>query len=183
MKVATSGSWASSDGVRRAMRSNRPKDTMPEVAVRSALQRAGLRFRKHYRPLKGVRCEVDVAFTRWRVAVLIDGCFWHGCPEHKTTRPATNAIWWSTKLDNNRARDRKNDELLAAAGWMVMRFWEHTRPDEVVVAVMASLASRRDAGPPHLTRSQVDGRSLGMAGPALFGGEQDSRPTTARVGV
>ncbi len=127
-------SWASSEGVRRSMQSNRPRDTHPEVALRSGLHAAGLRFRKHYRPLKGSRCEVDVAFTRWRVAVQLDGCFWHGCPAH-ATRPATNEAWWAVKLDANVARDRRNDELLTEAGWKVLRFWEHEQIDQIVATV------------------------------------------------
>jgi DNA mismatch endonuclease (patch repair protein) len=109
--------------------------------MRSALQRSGLRFRKHYRPLPGVRCEVDVAFTRWKVAVLLDGCFWHGCPTH-ATRPAAHGAWWAAKLDANVARDRRNDQLLTDAGWLVLRFWEHESPDEIVCAVTAALADR-----------------------------------------
>jgi DNA mismatch endonuclease (patch repair protein) len=116
------------------MQSNRSRDTRPEVALRSGLHAAGLRFRKHYRPVKGSRCEVDVAFTRWRVAVLLDGCFWHGCPQH-ATRPATNEEWWASKLDANVARDRRTDEMLAEAGWTVLRFWEHQPTGEVVTKV------------------------------------------------
>ena len=127
-------SWASSVGVRRSMQSNRPRDTRPEVALRSELHAAGLRFRKHYRPVKGLRCEVDIAFTRWRVAVLLDGCFWHGCPVH-ATRPTTNREWWAAKLDGNVARDRRNDQALSAAGWIVLRFWEHEPRDEVVAKI------------------------------------------------
>lgn len=138
------GSWASSDGVRRSMQANRPRDTRPEVALRSGLHAAGLRFRKHYRPVKGSRCEVDVAFTRWRVAVQLDGCFWHGCPQH-ATRPATNQSWWAAKLDANVARDRRNDEMLSEAGWTVLRFWEHEPTDEVVARVREELELRRGA--------------------------------------
>jgi DNA mismatch endonuclease (patch repair protein) len=135
-------SWASSEGVRRSMQSNRPRDTRPEVALRSALHAAGLRFRKHYRPVKGSRCEVDVAFTRWKVAVQFDGCFWHGCPQH-ATRPATNEAWWAAKLDANIARDRRNDELLTHAGWKVLRFWEHEQVDHIVATVREAVTSEK----------------------------------------
>lgn len=108
--------------------------------MRSALHRAGLRFRIHRRPVPGLRCEVDIVFPRQRVAVLVDGCFWHGCPQHKTVRPVINADWWSTKLDATVARDRRNDAALRAAGWTVLRFWEHTPPEEIVTAVAATLA-------------------------------------------
>lgn len=139
LAAADGASWASSEGVRRSMRSNRPRDTRPEVALRSALHAAGLRFRKHYRPVTGSRCEVDVAFTRRRVVVLLDGCFWHGCPEH-ATRPATHGEWWAAKLDRNQARDRENDAMLTEAGWTVLRFWEHERTEDVVASVAAVLA-------------------------------------------
>jgi len=138
------GSWASSDGVRRSMRSNRARDTRPEVALRSGLYAAGLRFRKHYRPIQGSRAEVDIAFTRWKVAVQLDGCFWHGCPEH-ATRPATNSEWWAAKLDGNVARDRRTDTLLSDAGWTVLRFWEHESTDDVVAKVGEALARRKAA--------------------------------------
>jgi DNA mismatch endonuclease, patch repair protein len=143
---AAGTSWASTDGVRRSMQSNRPKNTGPELAVRSALHRAGLRFRVHYRPLHGLKREVDIAFTRPRVAVFVDGCFWHGCPLH-ATRPATNVEWWATKLDGNIARDRNTDEVLTKAGWRVLRFWEHVATAEVVVAVAAQVAPRRAESP------------------------------------
>lgn len=143
---AAGTSWASTDGVRRSMQSNRPKNTGPELAVRSALHRAGLRFRVHYRPLQGLKREVDIAFTGPRVAVFVDGCFWHGCPLH-ATRPATNVEWWATKLDGNIARDRNTNEVLTKAGWRVLRFWEHVAPAEVVVAVVAQVAPRRAESP------------------------------------
>jgi DNA mismatch endonuclease (patch repair protein) len=126
------------------MQSNRPRDTRPEIALRSGLHAAGLRFRKHYRPISGSRCEVDVAFTRVRLAVQLDGCFWHGCPDH-ATRPITNETWWSTKLDANIARDRKTDELLSDAGWTVLRFWEHEPTAEVVAKVCEEIGRRRIA--------------------------------------
>ncbi|MDA8340933.1 MAG: very short patch repair endonuclease [Actinomycetota bacterium] len=139
-------SWASSEGVRRSMRSNRPRDTRPEVELRSALHAAGLRFRKHHRPIPGARCEVDVAFTRLLLAVQLDGCFWHGCPEH-ATRPVTNAAWWSTKLDGTVARDRENDRLLRSHGWEVLRFWEHQPVDEIVAVVCREATQRRCGSP------------------------------------
>lgn len=106
------------------MQSNRPRDTALEVAVRSALHRSGLRFRKHRRPVEGLRCEADVVFPTERLAVFFDGCFWHGCPLH-ATRPATNQEWWARKLDRNMQRDRDNTHLLQESGWTVLRLWEH----------------------------------------------------------
>ncbi len=125
---------ASSRAVRAAMQGNRRRDTRPELAVRSLLHRAGLRFRKHARPLPELRCEADVVFSRQRVVVFIDGCFWHGCPVHGR-RPARNSGYWSPKIERNIARDRRNDEALTAAGWQVLRFWEHEDPEVVLAAV------------------------------------------------
>ncbi|NEA47789.1 very short patch repair endonuclease [Streptomyces sp. SID10815] len=119
------------------------KDTNAELAVRRLLHAAGLRYRVEY-PVPGMaRRRIDVAFTRAKVAVLIDGCFWHGCPQH-ATQPRANAEWWRTKLDRNMARDRETTEHLTAAGWTVLRFWEHEDP-HVVVAQVAAAVGRRPA--------------------------------------
>ena len=99
-------------------------DSGPERALRSALHRRGLRFRKHTQAVPGLRCRPDVVFTRARVAVFVDGCFWHSCPEHGTFAKA-NGEWWKAKLAANVARDRRNDAALAQAGWTVLRIWEH----------------------------------------------------------
>jgi DNA mismatch endonuclease (patch repair protein) len=90
--------------------------------------------------MAGVRCEVDILFPAARLAVFIDGCFWHGCPVH-ATRPTLNAEWWATKLDGNVQRDRANDSLLTRAGWHVLRFWEHDAPEMVVSQIRAELAA------------------------------------------
>jgi DNA mismatch endonuclease (patch repair protein) len=108
------------------MQGNRSTDTRPEVAIRSALHRAGLRFLKNSRPESGLP-RADVLFPRARLAVFIDGCFWHCCPEHGTS-PRTNGAYWRAKLDGNVARDRRNDAALADAGWNVVRIWEHEEP-------------------------------------------------------
>lgn len=105
------------------------RNTHPEVALRSALHRMGLRFRVHIRPVPGVRREADVVFPRARVALFVDGCFWHGCPQHASW-PKANASWWKAKIDANQARDRDTDERLAEAGWLVVRVWEHEAVDE-----------------------------------------------------
>ncbi|WP_416961597.1 very short patch repair endonuclease [Streptomyces sp. Agncl-13] len=117
------------------------KDTAAELAVRRLLHAAGLRYRVEY-PVPGMaRRRIDVAFTRARVAILIDGCFWHGCPEH-ATRPKANAEWWREKLDRNMARDRETTEHLIARGWTVLRFWEHETPDAVAARVAATVGER-----------------------------------------
>lgn len=133
-------SWASSPAVRRSMQSNRPRNTAPEVALRSALHRAGLRFFKHRRPVAGLRCEADIVFPGARVAVFVDGCFWHSCPEHATS-PKTNAEWWARKLEVGRLRDRANERALAEGGWTVVRVWEHENTADAVARIQAAIAS------------------------------------------
>ncbi|MEU0410513.1 very short patch repair endonuclease [Streptomyces griseorubiginosus] len=114
------------------------KDTACELAVRRLLHAAGLRYRVEY-PVPGMaRRRIDVAFTGVKVAVLIDGCFWHGCPEH-ATQPKANAEWWRAKLDRNMARDQETTEHLIAEGWTVLRFWEHQAPGEVAVQIAAAV--------------------------------------------
>lgn len=134
-----SESWASSTATRRTMLGNRRVDTKPEVAVRRALHRAGLRFRKDYRlDLDGLRVRPDVVFTRRKVAVFVDGCFWHSCPAHGK-RPSRNADYWLPKLERNVERDRQQDAALRAHGWHVIRAWEHEAVDEVVRRVISAL--------------------------------------------
>lgn len=122
------------------MTAQKQADTAPEIALRSALHRRGLRFRKHIRPLKELRCQADVVFVRQRVAIFVDGCFWHGCPEHWTA-PTANAAWWQEKIARNSSRDRRNDEALAEAGWIVARVWEHESPDSAAARVETVLNS------------------------------------------
>jgi DNA mismatch endonuclease (patch repair protein) len=118
------GSWASSAGVRRSMQGNRSRDTAPEMALRRLLHGRGLRYRVDVRPEKALRRKADIVFTRKRVCVFVDGCFWHACPDHATT-PSTNRSYWGPKIERNVARDRETDALLAEEGWTVVRFWEH----------------------------------------------------------
>lgn len=106
------------------MRRQRRHDTTPERALRSLLHRQGLRYRLHQQPLQGLRRQADLVFPRAHVAVFVDGCFWHACPEHATS-PKANGAWWAAKLARNVERDRDTDERLAAAGWQVVRVWEH----------------------------------------------------------
>jgi DNA mismatch endonuclease (patch repair protein) len=114
-----------SRGASAVGRGNRGRDTAPEMAVRQALHRQGLRYRVGLRlslPAGAVR--PDIVFIRQRVAVFIDGCFWHGCPQHGT-RPRSNRRYWDAKLARNRARDKRDTARLEAAGWRVLRVWEH----------------------------------------------------------
>lgn len=106
------------------MRSNKSRDTKPELALRSAVHARGLRYRVSAKPLAGVRRTADLVFSRAKVAVFLDGCFWHGCPEHHTVASA-NAKFWADKVEGNRKRDRDTDGRLAEAGWVSVRIWEH----------------------------------------------------------
>lgn len=104
-------------------------DTRPEILLRKALHAHGLRFRIQV-PVPGLpRRRIDVALTRVKLAVFVDGCFWHGCPDHSVT-PKTNTEWWLNKLARNRDRDRETNEHLARVGWTVLRLWEHIPPEE-----------------------------------------------------
>jgi DNA mismatch endonuclease (patch repair protein) len=136
-------SWASSDAVRRVMQANRGRDTKPEWAVRRAVHALGLRYRVSYRPEPGLRRTADLVFTRAKVAVFVDGCFWHGCPEHRT-HPATNAAYWSDKIEGNIARDLDTTASLQAAGWTVLRFWQHEDPAEVAGVIAETVRAPRD---------------------------------------
>lgn len=135
--------WASSPAARRTMQGNRRRDTKPEIALRSALHARGWRFRVQY-PVPGrSRRSMDIAFTRRRVAVLVDGCFWHGCADHGS-RPATNSAYWSEKVRRNRVRDADTDLALHEAGWTVIRIWEH---ESVMTAVAIVENELRDTAP------------------------------------
>lgn len=120
---------ASSPEALRRMKAQRRRDTAPEIALRSALHRRGLRFRVDYK-LPSMRRRADIAFPRARVAVFVDGCFWHGCPEHGTT-PKANADWWKEKIKANQQRDQNTDRRLHELGWDSIRVWEHEAPAEV----------------------------------------------------
>lgn len=103
------------------------------MAVRRELHRRGVRFRVNVRGLSG---RPDIALTRARIAVFIDGCFWHGCAAHGVA-PKSNSAWWAAKIAQNRARDVRNDDDLTVSGWVVVRAWEHERPSDVVDRVEA----------------------------------------------
>jgi DNA mismatch endonuclease (patch repair protein) len=123
------------------MRGNRYRDTRPELAVRSAVHALGLRYRVAARPIVGVRRSADLVFRRRRVAVFVDGCYWHGCPDHFVL-PRTNAAYWTAKIERNRARDAETDALLADAGWTVVRVWEHEDPRQGADRVREVLGRR-----------------------------------------
>lgn len=123
---------ASTPAVRRRMERQARRDTAPELALRKALYRRGHRYRLQW-PVPGApRRRIDIAFPGRRLAVFLDGCFWHGCPEHGRRSGGSNSQWWRKKLAANVRRDRDTDRLLHDAGWNVVRIWEH---DQVGTAV------------------------------------------------
>ena len=134
-------SWASSEHARRTMRANRRRDTKPELTLRSLLHSRGLRFRVDSAPFKGVRTRADVVFSKAKIAVFVDGCFWHGCPEHFVS-PKTNADYWSAKIAKNRERDERVNRIMFEAGWAVIHVWEHDDPESAASLVEQSWRSR-----------------------------------------
>lgn len=131
------------------MQAIRSRDTKPELEVRSLLHRHGLRFRVCQRPLPQVPRSADIVFRRAKVSVFIDGCFWHGCPDHYRP-PKTNADYWLPKIARNRARDDEIDQILVQAGWVVVRAWEHEDTEEIAHRIELEVASRRHIVGRHL---------------------------------
>lgn len=128
----------SSAGVSERMSRARRRDTAPEMSVRRESHRRGLRYRVDA-PLPGLpRRRADMVFTGSRVAVFVDGCFWHSCPMHVSV-PRANRAWWSAKLRGNTERDRDTDAHLRGLGWTVLRFWEHEDPTAVVDVIESAV--------------------------------------------
>lgn len=120
-------SWATDFHARRTMQANRRRDTKPELAIRRILHARGLRYRTDVRPDRSIRRHADIVFTKAKIAVFVDGCFWHGCPEHFIP-PKANADYWAQKIEGNQKRDANTNDVLKDAGWTVLRFWEHDDP-------------------------------------------------------
>jgi DNA mismatch endonuclease, patch repair protein len=135
-------SWASSPVVRSIMQGNKGRDTRPELALRSAVHRLGLRYRVGIRPVPELRRTADIVFPGRKVAVFLDGCFWHGCPDHH--RPATrNSDFWTSKVEQNKARDADTDRRLSEHGWTVIRVWEHEDPQDAADRIANVIVSPR----------------------------------------
>lgn len=118
------------------------RDTAPEVAVRRLLHAAGLRYRVNV-PVPGLpRRTIDIVFPKAKVAVFLDGCFWHGCPQH-ATHPKANAEWWREKLDKNMSRDIETTGHLTSEGWTVLRFWEHESVEDVAHRIASAVEAKR----------------------------------------
>lgn len=151
-----------SESVRRRFQAQPRRDTACELALRRVLHRLGLRYTLDDAPLPGLRRRADVVFRRARVAVFVDGCFWHGCSEHRTI-PANNRKWWQAKITANQQRDRDTDERLTEDGWLVVRVWEHDEPtaaaQEIATLVRQRLVNfegeRTDCAPGSGTRSSA----------------------------
>lgn len=124
------------------MQLQKRKDTAAEMAVRRLLHARGLRYRVGWPVPMLRRRTIDIAFPGRQVAVFIDGCFWHGCPDH-CVPPKHNGDWWARKLQTNIDRDAETTLLLEGAGWLVLRFWEHEAPEAVAEQVVCSITNRR----------------------------------------
>jgi DNA mismatch endonuclease, patch repair protein len=146
LSIRSRAPLASSPIVRRVMIANRGSNTAPERLLRSALFKAGVRFRLNVRPISNFKCKADIVVRSQRLCVFVDGCFWHGCPKHFGW-PKTNAGWWKEKIEATKVRDRTQSARLRAAGWNVMRIWEHevtaTKISSVVSRIQRKLASGR----------------------------------------
>jgi DNA mismatch endonuclease (patch repair protein) len=120
------------------MQANRSRDTGPELALRQAAHSLGLRYRVAARPLPGLRRTADLVFSRAKVAVFLDGCFWHGCPVHHTAAKS-NRAFWAEKVARNKARDEDTNRRLKDAGWVVIRVWEHDDPIVAAEVIRAAV--------------------------------------------
>lgn len=129
-------------GVRRRMQLQKSQGTQAELRLRKLLHRSGLRFRVHRMIVPGTRRSVDIAFGPSKVAVFVDGCFWHGCPLHYRP-PASNELYWHPKIAANRARDEDTDLRLGASGWKVVRVWEHEDVAEAAERIAEVVGRRR----------------------------------------
>ncbi len=125
----------SSEAALNRMKAAKPRDTAPEKALRSALHKIGLRYRIDVRPIKELNRRADIAFRSTKVAIFVDGCFWHGCPIHGTEAKA-NAAFWKNKIKQNQMRDKDTNERLKKAGWKVIRVWEHENPQKAAQRIL-----------------------------------------------
>lgn len=159
---------ASSPSVSRRMAVQARRDTLPEVQVRRLLHASGLRYRVNL-PVPGrSRRTIDIAFTRRKLAIFIDGCFWHSCPEHRTSPRANNA-WWAHKLESNVLRDADTTTHLKSLGWTVLRFWEHESPFVVADEISAALDATGVGGIPDNAAAAYRGARTGSAQSATTG--------------
>lgn len=181
-RQSAGATWAVDQAVRGRMQRQQTRDTAPEIALRRLLHAAGLRYRVDTAPLPRLRRRADVVFSPSRVAVFVDGCFWHGCPDHGST-PKSHSDYWDAKLRRNRERDA--DRALLSAGWEVVRAWEHDDPATTAARVVDAVEARRPpyrrggggplqpapAGAPHASREAATPK-----GSAARAAQSASRP-------
>jgi len=141
-------SWAATPAVRMRMQGNRGRDSKPELALRRAVHGLGLRYRVAARPLPHLRRTADMVFTRRKVAVFLDGCFWHGCPTHQS-KVSTNSKYWTDKILRNQERDTETNIALMRSGWQVIRVWEHVDPHSAALRIASVV--RGASGPSFIT--------------------------------
>ncbi len=172
---------ASTAAISLRMSRARRRDTAPEIALRKLLHARGLRYRVAY-PVPGQRRRtIDIAFTRQKLAVFVDGCFWHGCPEHGTS-PRANSEWWRRKLEANHARDLDTDAMLRDRGWTVLRIWEHEEADRAAAKVRTVLAGSQDSAlaapvsPPSTGQTPIPDNSTSRASTAVRDSTSRTRP-------
>ena len=132
----------SSDAALSRMKAAKSRDTLPEISIRLALYHKGLRYRIDAKPIKGLNRRADILFRSVKVAVFVDGCFWHGCPLHGTQAKA-NAEFWRTKIKHNQERDEDTNQRLKEAGWVVIRIWEHEDPSEAAEQIYSIVTGRQ----------------------------------------
>ncbi|HUB69031.1 MAG TPA: very short patch repair endonuclease [Acidimicrobiales bacterium] len=149
--------FASNEAVRARMSTQRREGTAPEVVLRQALHRIGLRYRLHRAPLPGLRRKADIVFGPARLAVFVDGCFWHGCPDHGARRHEVNNWYWPAKISRNCERDRETDRALTDAGWRVIRVWEHDLKGEPLQMVLRHVQEVLAAPRPRADRKLTAG--------------------------
>lgn len=138
-------SWATNQAVRNSMQGNKSRDTKPEMVVRRHLHAAGLRYRVHARPIKDWNRRADIVFPKAKIAVFVNGCFWHGCPKHYVT-PKTNKNYWTPKIQRNIERDQETFKRLKSEGWLVFPIWEHENLEmkaEKIAARVRNLLARK----------------------------------------
>lgn len=133
----------SPDASSRARMVKQPRrGTAPENRLFEHLEAHGVVLSRNVKPLPDLRREADAVLTDLKIAIFVDGCFWHGCPTH--SRPTkSNTVWWREKIDRNKVRDRETDKLLRAAGWIVERVWEHEDPETAAARIVGVGARRR----------------------------------------
>lgn len=154
-------SFASTSGIRRKMQAQQSRDTVPELALRQAVHALSLRYRVDRAPIKGLRRRADLVFGQVKLAVYVDGCFWHVCPDHGNW-PRVHEAWWRAKLERNKAGDRSTDERLREAGWTVLRVWEHEDPVVAAQRVRAMVCQLRGVkSAPKISDSPRGGRRRG----------------------